>query len=104
MTDRRTDGQTDRQMSIARRDLTKLDAHENAFVAADHSYKRILVYLEPRERVWWLQMLLSTAGEANGAPSNSLARKGKGGKRKGRKGIKGREKHPLPEIKFWLRP
>ena len=29
MTDGQTDGQTNRQMSIARCDLTKLDAHKN---------------------------------------------------------------------------
>jgi len=32
--------------------------------------KRILVYLEPMEHVWWLQISFSSAGGADSAPPN----------------------------------
>ena len=40
---------------------------KNAFAA-----NAFLVYLEPRERVWWLQLSLSTIGGVNSAPVNPL--------------------------------
>jgi len=77
--------------------------------------KRILVSLEPRERVWWLQMSFPLARGANSAPPNFLAgfdgplrsgtkrvkREGTDnrGEEKGRKGTG----ENTPEINFLLR-
>jgi len=76
-----------------------------------------LVYLdllEPRERVWWLQMSFSFAGGTNNAPSNPLAvfeGPFRGGERQGEREGRGKGKegnwegrNQLPGINFWLPP
>jgi len=75
----------------------------SAFAAAN----AFLVYLELRERVWWLQMSFSPVGGANNASVNPVAGfegplRGRGKRRE----REGREETPLPfhpEMNFWLR-
>jgi len=42
------------------RNKTTLGSHQTRFLGSVLSRKRILVYLEPGEPVWWLQMFLLT--------------------------------------------
>ena len=79
-----------------------------------------LVYLEPKERVWWLHLWFPPAKEFNCAPPNTLAGlrchfetgkergNGREGKRKGSKRTvrtaRTGANTPSFEVNFWLRP
>ena len=93
-------------MSFNRNRTTICSSAANAF----------LVYLEPRERVWWLQMPFSPLGKLTSLPQilswiwGATLRQGKERSREGRegKGKKERDgrdgrKTPTLEINLWIR-